>query len=237
MKCAGSSIEHALYTQSGEDALCAGSTLDQFVEYEPRNNNFIENGHPALRFHKHTWPSLFRERIGDLSFYDNYKRITMVRNPWDALVSYYWWAMRFQNESQPILIREDDSPDDVKGKFEYYIFEFYRHQSEILAYELNNGEALTCSAWKMFSGINKKFLDPCIDYYIRFESLKEDYSKVCEDLNIKTVDIPRHKSGIRKVKKHYSEYYNDETRSIVYKGFYDIIDYFGYEFTPTILRE
>ena len=57
------------------------------------------------------------------------------------------------------------------------------------------------------------------DYFIRYEYLTEDIITLCKKLKIDSYDIsllPQHKSGIRKSKKHWSEYYDDETKKIVY---------------------
>jgi len=55
---------------------------------------------------------------------------------------------------------------------------------------------------------------------IRFENLKEDIIKICKILGIKDYDIdndlPNYKSQNRNEKKHYSYYYDEETKNIVY---------------------
>lgn len=70
------------------------------------------------------------------------------------------------------------------------------------------------------------------DYFIRYEYLEEDIKKLCKKLKIDSCDIsllPQHKSGIRKSKKHWSEYYDDETKKIVYNKHKKEFELFGYD--------
>lgn len=62
---------------------------------------------------------------------------------------------------------------------------------------------------------------------IRFERLSKDFSEFCEDVNIPNIhlsqmNVSRH--------KHYTEYYDDETRQIVAEKHAKDIEYFGYKF-------
>jgi hypothetical protein len=71
------------------------------------------------------------------------------------------------------------------------------------------------------------------DYYIRYEHLEKDIIKLCKRLKITDYDIknlPTHKSNIRKEKIHYREYYDEETRKIVYNNHKQEFDLFGYTF-------
>jgi len=77
--------------------------------------------------------------------------------------------------------------------------------------------------------INKKSV---CNYFIRFEHIEEDIKTLCKKLKIYSYDIsslPQHKSGIRKGKKHWSEYYDDETKKIVYNKHKKEFELFGYD--------
>jgi hypothetical protein len=70
------------------------------------------------------------------------------------------------------------------------------------------------------------------DYYIRYENLLEDIVNVCKLLNIDNYDInnlPKHKANIRP-KDNYKDYYDEETRMIVYNNHENIFKKFGYDF-------
>ena len=79
----------------------------------------------------------------------------------------------------------------------------------------------------------------CIDgnsvcnYFIRFENLEEDIVNLCKILGIKNYDLndlPNHKSSSRKNKSHYRNFYDEETRKIVYENHKKEFELFGYKF-------
>lgn len=59
------------------------------------------------------------------------------------------------------------------------------------------------------------------------ELLQEDISKICSMLNIPNFNLPHENKSYH---KHYSEYYNNETREIVAKKYSKDIEYFDYKF-------
>jgi hypothetical protein len=71
------------------------------------------------------------------------------------------------------------------------------------------------------------------NYFIRFEHLEDDIKTLCEKLKIESYDLsllPKHKSKHRKNKqKHWSEYYNEETKKIVYNKHKKEFKLFGYD--------
>lgn len=71
-------------------------------------------------------------------------------------------------------------------------------------------------------------------YFIRFENLKQDVEYVCKklgfDFNIN--NFPTYNTQCRRKfkHKHYTEYYDVETRKIIEKKYAKDIEYFGYKF-------
>ena len=146
---------------------------------------------------------------------DDYYKFTVVRNPWDRAVSgYTWWT----TSKNPIF-------RNVKSKSlkDYLLvqngFEKFNH--------LNNkatGRGDHFNTQYSFVEING---DCQMDYIIKFENLQEDFNIVCDKIGIPQQKLP-HKNKTKH--KHYTEYYDEETKSIVAEKYAKDIEYFGYKF-------
>jgi hypothetical protein len=74
---------------------------------------------------------------------------------------------------------------------------------------------------------------PVCDFYIRFENLQEDIINICKKLGITdyVIDtLPEYKSSTKRSKKNYREYYDEETRQIVFNKHRKEFEMFGYKF-------
>ena len=66
-----------------------------------------------------------------------------------------------------------------------------------------------------------------VDYVMRFENLADDFRAVCDDLDIPVQPLPQYN---RSTRQHYSEYYDDELRELVWMRFAPEIERFDYTF-------
>jgi len=153
-------------------------------------------------YSNHAAAGKIRELVGE-SVWNGYYKFSVERKPWDKMVSMYWWR-KYQYKI------EDDFPSFCRKAI----------------WEPNN--IYTCPSDYHFYTIDS---DLCVDNVIQFETLMNDFSSVCDQLNLGGVEaLPRAKAKIRTEKKPYSEYYDDELRDLVAQRFRNEIELFGYEF-------
>jgi hypothetical protein len=232
MKTAGSSVEFALALSCGPDDLVVGGMSGEEKEagFLQQNNEYYDEIEKEVKakFHTHTTPDSLKERISPEQFSDieDLTWITMSRNPWDAIVSFYWWSLReYKEPNEEFRITVGDSNKTAKNKFSDFIFFNDGHHPGITP---NSQDIFR--PWKYIQKYNTQFLDPRMDHYIRFENIEQDFEHVVDTLGLYNVELPRFKTTHKKLKKHYSYYYTNETKQIVADGFKDYIEKFDYKF-------
>ena len=157
-------------------------------------------------FHDHSAPNNIKNQIGENRFNSYFKFIT-VRNPFDRMVSLYWW--RFRGQKKRRCFRDFILSSDFKVTPNATVNVFFKFTD-----------------WIFIEG-------KCIlDDYIRYENLENDTKRILGKWfdDVDDIVYPTAKTGYRISKKHYTEYYDDETREIVAEIYAKDIEHFGYEF-------
>ena len=67
-----------------------------------------------------------------------------------------------------------------------------------------------------------------VDYVIKFENLQTDFNTVCKKIGVPHKQLQHYKKTDNR--RHYRDYYDDETKQIIVNKFQDDIDRFGYTF-------
>lgn len=162
----------------------------------------------------HRPASSIKEIVGE-EVWNSYMKICPIRNPWDKMVSNYFWKRRLKNWNRFTRIF---------GK---------RWSNYNPAHYLSFTDYVKLRGEK--SNIDRKILfvdDKWPEYrFIRYEHLHEDLEAICMDLNIpyEKDKLPAKKSSFRN-DRQYRSHYDDESRDIVAKAFKREIEKFGYEF-------
>ena len=133
----------------------------------------------------------------------------VVRNPWERLASWFTFAGQGEFEDwlvKRILYGHNDIP------------------SIGLTFKPTVGWA---RQWYNLGKPQADWLGDNINLTLRYENLQEDFNIICDKIGIPCQKLP-HKNKSKH--KHYTEYYDGETKSIVAEKFAKDIEYFGYEF-------
>lgn len=182
-------------------------------------------------WHNHMSAVKIRDKIGTY-IWNNYFKFTVVRNPFDKLVSgFYMQEIRIRNytiaQKLGIMARK------LSGKAHSRDYIVGDSQIERFRSWIRNGGA----AGGAMLDRNKYLIngDICIDFFIRYEDLENGIKHVCDKLGIafEPENIPRLKSGMRNNQFSLSEFYDSETINIVNQLYEFELNYFGYT-TPSI---
>lgn len=157
-----------------------------------------------------------RQLIGT-EIWNQYLKVTSMRNPWDKTVSLYFWRKRkrpFYVHIWRIMIGMTWHSPAWKLSFPEYV-KFLHNRGE-----LNIDRHIT-------------HVDGALpDYHIiRYEHIHDDMSTLCKKLGIEynPEDMPQKKVGFRK-EKNYRDLFDDETKELVRQAYSEEIKRFGYEF-------
>jgi hypothetical protein len=228
LKCAGSSVEYSLRHACGPDDLLSGGTEEErVIGYTHQHNEYVQGGKEFIKYHSHTWPEVLFERSAhEPNRWDEFYKMSVVRNPWDACVSWYWWIISNHPEENRWLAHEaEDDRAAVQSKFEQFLIAPFVPQSFY-----PGGADLECTMLTYLAYANQNFVHPCIDAYLRFETLDHDYAQLCKKLSMLHSPLQQLKSKHREIRVHYSYYYTPAAREFVQRAFPKIVDQFGYEF-------
>lgn len=180
---------------------CAGLIHRTYVKASIRLNIPVPSKINPFLYATHIKAKSVVKKMG-MDEFQRYFSFAVVRNPWDWQVSQYKYMKKNKKHFQHDIIRKmADFDEYIVWRCNYDV----RYQKDYLVSE--NDELL-------------------VNYIARYESLEEDFEKVCSRLGIEA-QLPR-----LNVSNHipYQEYYTTQTRDLVAKTFVRDIEYFGYEF-------
>jgi len=200
-KTGGNSIQNILKLYSEDKIIKKNKLQDGKERFEIENSHYNYSKHATLSIYKRQLP---------INIYENLFKFTVIRNPYDRLISYYFSPNRKKNE-----FNREEFIEIIKTTptIEHYVNEYSRKEIfyQKLGIKINRGQSL---------GEN-------INRFLSFESLEKDFEDVCKTLNINGAQLPhRNKSE----KNHYSYYYDKYLYDLVSKKFKNEIEHFHFEF-------
>ena len=140
-----------------------------------------------------------------------YLKFTFVRNPWDRAVSAFHYMQKGGAHNKW------DNKDHKKY--------FNKPQSfqEFIKSDNFNTVVINQQHFKAMT----YYLDGGFDFIGRFENLQGDFDTMCDKIGMPKQTLP-HKN--KSNHKHFTEYYDNETKQIVAEKYAKDIEVFGYGF-------
>ena len=152
-----------------------------------------------------------REYKGEEAWASGFK-FTVVRNPFDRLVSHYFWG-RVERPARGHIMASAEYVERWPTFGSWVLF----HLNERSRGRRTYGSALQTD---FIGGVE-------LDYIGRFEDLEETWRTVCLGCGIEHVPLPHARKSSH---DHYRTYYTDLTRRLVEEWCQDELALFGYEF-------
>ncbi len=203
-KTGGNSLQNILRNYSEDKIMIFGEHQDGIERFEVRNDKYDVTKHSTLQHYKD---------ILEPNLYQKLFKFATLRNPYDRMISWYFSPHRGVKE----WVRED----------------FIKLVAEVPTVREYTGLSASLSQQKAFKFLGLSFtfnqpkLDQDIDFLIRFESLLQDFKKVCEMIDIPYEPLPIRNQSER---KPYRSYFDQELKEIVEEKFAEEIEFGEYEF-------
>ena len=140
---------------------CAGVTMWEGLSMSPCKCNLINDRTAPV--YQHMLPNQLKNKYIGQVRWNSYKKITIIRNPYDRVVSDYFWIV-------------DKVPEFIKYKFD----EFLSLREEVV----NNNRYSENMYYDHFYPMHFYFEDIEYDYVLRFEKLRTELPKIRKIFNI-----------------------------------------------------
>ena len=195
--------------KTGGTTICRGLNPIGFESGGTRTF-FKKNKYMGLNISVKHYPARF---LKEYILEDDYFIFSFVRNPWDLLVSsYFWWnkpdtGKKFKKIKTKVC--------SMKFK-DYILSEYVCYINEI------NTHGLGQHYWLL----NEK-QEYIVDFVGRCENIENDFNFICDEVGFERQELLKHNKSKH---SHYTKYYDDETREIVAEKYAKDIEYFGYKF-------
>lgn len=179
---------------------CGGNSVMSIL-----NDNVFTIGHDIRDSHY--------KYLRDYPLNDNRYVFTFTRNPWDRLVSSYFYL-----KTGGIIAAD-------KADYSHYLSHYSDFKDMIINWDdMLYNQIHFKPQYEWICDKHGKLLP---DHIGKVEDMQQHIDIISKRLGVQQCKLPQKNKSKH---KHYTEYYDDETREIVAKKYAKDIEYFGYEF-------
>ena len=216
-KTASTSMHVALSKFCGPlDIIAHIGDKDQ-LESKPEQNNWKYLPSRNVVFYNHIPAFRIREMIAeqDKDIWDNYFKFCFERNPWDKVISQYYF--QYQTSTYKLSRRGITEPQDGMSLNKFIMHGRLHHFSE----------------WRVYTEEDKNDDTIIVDKVFKYEEMNEAFNFLKEKLNLPcNIMMPekRFKGWTRKEHGHYRDILTNEERKRIADVFHKEIKEFKYEY-------
>ena len=194
---------------------CGGTSIEEMLGFLK-----LRNEQPRIHVFKHGSLEMHIDKIKEKGFgLNDFFKFSIIRNPWSRAVSFYNHVKHMEYEHHinkfPCVEIPNYIKDSRKMDFKEFAFKYYtrRFNSDV--------------ATKIYMFYKDKF---ALDYVVRIEHIKNDLSFIKNHHKIElSDDIPHLNNSDKYVnRKHYRNYYDEETKNFIETLFKWDIETFNY---------
>lgn len=190
---------------------CAGRAMQDICLKHNKEARKLCTDNFRLKVNFHRPASFYTDEV-----LSNHFVFTFVRNPFERLLSAYEYIFATQR-LYAVKHQKKYNFMEIPNNFTSFVKNFIT----LIPLERSLVHFVTM----------KTFLDRNVDFIGRYENLNQDHKILLNKLNIPYKPIPLvNETKTKKDRKHYTEYYNDETRKIVEDLYKDDLSTFDYKF-------
>ena len=210
-KTAGTSVEAALSQHCGENDMV--TPLGDYWFNRDERGEWIHSSMNEEGFSQHDPAAEVKRKVRP-EIWNEYFKFSIVRNPWDRVVSLFAWEARNQPALKPAR--------RVYHRLGVPFNEF--RETKKLFREFVAGDWTTNDRFYLLDGAL------CVDFVIRYESLAQDFEELCARVGLPAIALPHLKGGLRRAERGYTDYYDETSKAIVAERHQQDIRLFGYAF-------